>query len=127
MSKQSGKEWRRLCKMAIANLFLRTKQVSRWTPRFTMSEIDEVLEFVVNKVRKLFHMNPTFYAVLVGGANGDQDLLELIDGRSYELQCRTVSRTRETETCMCEGLLTQRSRSDSAARHLHLPPPTRIA
>ena len=50
MSKQSGKEWRRPCNMAIANLFLRTKQVSRWTPRFTMSEIDEVLEFVVNKV-----------------------------------------------------------------------------
>ena len=39
----------------------------------------------------------THYAVLVGGANGDLDLLQLIDGRSYELQCRSNSRTRELE------------------------------
>ena len=48
-----------------------------------------------------------YYAVLVGGANGDLDLLELIDSRSYKLQCSSVSRTRETENCMGEGLLTQ--------------------
>jgi len=49
------------------------------------------------------------YAVLVGGANEDLDLLELIDGRSYKLQCRSACRTRQAETCMGEGLLTQRS------------------
>jgi len=49
------------------------------------------------------------YAVLVGGANGDLDLLELIDGRSYTLQCRSACRTRQAEKCMGEGLSTQRS------------------
>ena len=49
------------------------------------------------------------YAVLTGGANGDLDLLEFMDGRSYKLQCRSHSRTREFEACMCEGRLTQRS------------------
>jgi len=45
------------------------------------------------------------YAVVVGEANGDLDLLELIDGRSHKLQCRSAARTREAEKCMGEGLL----------------------
>ena len=44
-----------------------------------------------------------------GGGNGDLYLLELVDGRSYKLQCRSASRTREADECMGEGLLTQRS------------------
>jgi hypothetical protein len=31
------------------------------------------------------------YAVLVGEANGNWDPLELIDGFSYKLQCRSTS------------------------------------
>jgi hypothetical protein len=57
----------------------------------------------------LYTWKVSHYTVLVGGANGDMDLLELIDGRSYKLQWRSVSRTRETDFCMGEGLLTQRS------------------
>ena len=34
------------------------------------------------------------YAILVGGANGELDLLELIDGRSYDVQCRSASEIR---------------------------------
>ena len=49
------------------------------------------------------------YADQLRRANGDLDLLELIDGRSYKLQCRSASRTREAENCMGEGLLTYRS------------------
>ena len=36
----------------------------------------------------------SYYADRVWGANGDLDLLELIDGRSYKLQCRSSYRTR---------------------------------
>jgi hypothetical protein len=38
-----------------------------------------------------------YYAVRVGVAHGDLDFLELIDGRAYKLQCRSVCRTRQTE------------------------------
>ena len=37
------------------------------------------------------------YAVRVGGSNGDLDLLELIDGGSYKLQCRSASEIREAD------------------------------
>ena len=61
-------------------------------------------------LEKLCHQTnaPCHYAVLVGRANGDSDLLELIDCRSYKLQRRSNSRTREFEKCMGVGLLTQR-------------------
>jgi hypothetical protein len=36
-----------------------------------------------------------YYAVLVGGANGDLDLDETIEDCSYKLQCRSGSRTRK--------------------------------
>ena len=39
--------------MAIANLFKRCKDVTRGTPRFTLSEMDLVLEFIQNKVTDL--------------------------------------------------------------------------
>jgi hypothetical protein len=51
-------------------------------------------------------LNLSYYAILVGGANGDLDLLELTDGRSYESQCRPACRSRQAENCMGEGLLT---------------------
>ena len=63
-----------------------------------------------------------YYADWLGGSNGDLDLLELIDGRSYKGRCRSASEIREAES-MGEGLLTQRSSSYRATRRLHLPPP----
>lgn len=39
--------------MAIANLFKRCKDVSRGAPRFTMSEVDLVLDFIQHKVTDL--------------------------------------------------------------------------
>ena len=39
--------------MAIANLFKRCKEVGRVTPRFSMSEVDLVLEYIQNKVTDL--------------------------------------------------------------------------
>ena len=50
-----------------------------------------------------------FFAILVGRANGDSDLLQSIDGRSHKLQCRSASRTREADECIGEGPLTERS------------------
>ena len=52
---------------------------------------------------------PCTYADREGVSNGDLDVLELIDGRSYKLQCRSASRTRGVDFCMGEGLLTHRS------------------
>ena len=42
-------------------------------------------------------------------ANGDWDLPDVIDGRSYRLQCRSACRTLQAENYMGERLLTQRS------------------
>jgi len=66
------------------------------------------------------------YADRVGGAIGDLDLLELIDGSHDKLQCRSVCHTRQTATYMGEGLLTQRSRPDRATRHPHLSSPPEL-
>ena len=38
-----------------------------------------------------------YYADRVGVANWDLDFLDLIDGRSYKLQCRSASRAREAD------------------------------
>jgi len=46
----------------------------------------------------------TVCAVLVGGANGNLDLVESIDGRSCKLQCRLACCTRHAEYCVGEGL-----------------------
>ena len=50
-----------------------------------------------SSVSQLYTVGRTIYAVLVGGTNGDLEVLELIDGRSYTLQCRLDCRTRQAE------------------------------
>ena len=50
-----------------------------------------------------------YYQVLMGGAHGNLDLLELIDGRSYTSQCGSASRTREAAKRMGECVLTHPS------------------
>jgi len=62
------------------------------------------------------------YAVLVWGSNEYLDFLELIDGLSYKLQCRSVCCTRQTEKCMGEGLLIN-DRDRTALRAISICPP----
>jgi len=47
------------------------------------------------------------YADRVGGANGDLDLLELIDGRLFKLENKISCRSRRLSHCMGESLLHQ--------------------
>lgn len=42
-----------------------------------------------------------------GGSNGDFNFLDLMDGLSYKLQCRSDCLTRQADKCTSEGLLTQ--------------------
>ena len=59
---------------------------------------------------------------LVGGANGDLDLLESIDGRSYTLQCRSASRAREAEN-VCTRVYSLNDRDHTAPRAIPICPP----
>ena len=62
------------------------------------------------------------YSVLVGGANGDLDLLELIDGRSCVLQCRSASEIWEAETVWAR-VHQLNDRDQTAPRAIPIAPP----
>ena len=81
-----------------------------WWPTFGGLLFSEwpTLETKLNFLSAFLPTTIPCYAARVGGADGDLDLLELLYGRPHKLQCRSVCRTRQTENCMSEGLLTQR-------------------
>jgi hypothetical protein len=51
------------------------------------------------------------YDLLTSGGDVTWGMISCVNGRSltYKLQCTSVPRTRETDFCMGEGLLSQRS------------------
>jgi len=104
-------------------MYFSSNYKARW--RCTVRLSDNTAHMLAAKGDHRSVLNLT-YADRVGAPNGDEDLLESIDGRSYNLQCRSACRTRQAEKCMGKGLLTQRSCPDRATRHPHLPPPPEL-
>jgi hypothetical protein len=85
---------------------------------------DVQLTFIERQGVNTVSYQPT-YAVLVGGANGDVDLRELIDGHSHELQFRSafeIGRLILYGRASIDSTIVTRSHHTLAHPHLTRPP-----